>query len=151
MDLQFLESIKPESSYTTHVVITVCIAAIVCLLSYILFKEVFLYISIPAYIIAMVVIFLFIPMNEKQKELESLGKGSDKLIENVQKDYGIKISKRDSMSIVGEYANGTYNTHTKITVKENDKDIRVLYYTIEDSKLSFYKDMGNDTFSKIEK
>lgn len=151
MDLLFLESIKPESSFYTNIIITVCVAAVICLLSFILFRNAFLYISIPVYITAMVIIFVFIPMDDKYKQAVTQDKRADLLLSNIEKEYGLKVSKKDSLSIVDEYTYGSYNTHTRITVKENDKDIRVLYYSIEDSKLNFYRDMGNDTFSSIEK
>lgn len=85
------------------------------------------------------------------EETENTKERSEKLSQSIADKYNIEISNSDSVTIVEKHNDELDSKEqTKINVTDPDtSDLKVLYYTIEGSKLEFYKEDG-DSFTRID-
>lgn len=150
MDLSFIDSIK-QSDTTLHISIAIsAISFLIAIITHFINRGAFKYFTILAFAITIGSVFIYTPIASWKEAPQIQNQKSEKLIKSLNDNYGINISKSDSISIIDKYENKTPSKYTKIYVRQGTDDrMFVLYYIIEDSKLNFYKDSGNDTFLKL--
>lgn len=150
MDLSFIDSVTHDYTVLIISIVISIISIIVTIIIDFTHKHLFKYFAMASFVILFLSVLVYAPISAFREEPKIENQKSEMLIKSLNENYGIKISKSDSISIIQKYENKSPSKYTKIYVRQGTDDrMFVLYYIIEDSKLNFYKDGGNDTFLKL--
>lgn len=150
MDLSFLDSVKPEGTNLTVLMIVGVSICLVSLVLHIIFGKQYAFWCIVFSLTSGSLALYGIYSTVKQST-ETQFKKYEELSEAVERTYGIEISDHDLANIVEKYSGGSdIKDYRKAVVNEQDEnENKVIYYTLDKSELNFYEDSGNNNFSII--
>lgn len=151
IDLSFLDKIETVNNSLSISIVVTSIVFIVIASSYIFYRKILIYVSIVSCVIGIISITVLVPISNNQEEVESKDHKVEEIIKSINQSYNIRITESDSILILERYNNNNPHEYSKLYAnKASGEKLSVIHYIIRGSRLEFYNNNGNGTFSKIE-